>query len=264
MCPPADPKRESAEIHVGDVPAGTSLPAWYSELLDSVSTHITEGHRSAVKAANTELLGTYWSIGREILERQQQEGWGAKVIDRLSADLKSRFPDARGYSPRNLKYMLSFAAACPSQGIVQGRLAQSPWYHHLALLDKLDEPRLREWNAAAAVENGWSRDILAVHLETRLRDRPGKAVAAFAVSVRPDHLHVACGANKQQRASRGATVTSRPRVCRNVAWRGAWANSTANPLVGRVAVEPPPAVVQRRVAQLPTARHRLQFGGVAG
>jgi hypothetical protein len=70
-----------------------------------------------VRAANTELLVTYWSIGREILDRQQHEGWGAKVIDRLSADLKAGFPGARGYSPRNLKYMRSFAAAWPNSEI---------------------------------------------------------------------------------------------------------------------------------------------------
>jgi predicted nuclease of restriction endonuclease-like (RecB) superfamily len=84
------------------------VPAWYPELRDSVSAQ-AQGHWRAVRAANTELLLTYWSIGREILERQQQEGCGAKVIDRLSADLKARFSHARGYSPRNLKYMRSLA-----------------------------------------------------------------------------------------------------------------------------------------------------------
>lgn len=108
-----------------NVPAGTFLPDWYPELLDSVSSsHVAHGHRRAVRAANTELLFTCWSIGREILDRQQREGWGARVIDRLSADLKARFPDVRGYSPRNLKYMRSFAAAWPDREIAQGSLAQ--------------------------------------------------------------------------------------------------------------------------------------------
>src|SRR6187397_1698968 len=112
------------------------MPEWYPELLDSVSAHIAQGHRRAVKAANTELVHTYWSIGREILERQQREGWGARVIDRLSADLKERFPDARGYSPRNLKYMRAFASAWPEKSIVQRSAAQLPWRHHQMLLDK--------------------------------------------------------------------------------------------------------------------------------
>ena len=124
--------RASAEIHLGDVPAGTSLPAWYPELLDSVSAHISQGHRRAVRAANAELLFTYWSIGREILERQDQEGYGTRVVDRLSADLKERFPEARGYSPRNLKYMRAFAAAWPAFEVVQRSVAPVS-YTHLTL-----------------------------------------------------------------------------------------------------------------------------------
>jgi predicted nuclease of restriction endonuclease-like (RecB) superfamily len=162
------------------------MPEWYPELLDSVSSHIALGHRQAVRAANTELLLTYWSIGRDILDRQQQEGWGAKVIDRLSADLKARFPDNRGFSPRNLKYMRSFAAAWHNQEIVQGTLAQLPWYHHLALIDKLDGPELRKWYAQAALENGWSRDILALHIESQLHQRAGKAITNFAATLPPE------------------------------------------------------------------------------
>src|SRR5690242_158366 len=94
-------------------PPAASLPSWYADLLSSVTEHVSLGHRRAVAAANTELLAAYWSIGRAILARQHEEGYGTKVIDRLSADLRERFPDARGYSPRNLKYMRAFAAAWP-------------------------------------------------------------------------------------------------------------------------------------------------------
>lgn len=85
--------------HERNLPAVHSMPNWYPALLASVSEHVSTGHRRAVAAANTELLTTYWSIGREILERQQHEGWGTRVIDRLSADLRSRFPE-EGDSPR--------------------------------------------------------------------------------------------------------------------------------------------------------------------
>lgn len=125
------------------------------------------------------MLATYWSIGREILDRQQQEGWGAKVIDRLSVDLRSRFPEAKGFSPRNLKYMRALAAAWSAEAIVQRAAAQLPWRHHLMLLDKLDGPELREWYAAAAVEEGWSRDILAFQIDRRLHERAGRAVTNF-------------------------------------------------------------------------------------
>ena len=89
------------------------MPVWYPELLDSVSNRITTGRLRATLAVNNELIATYWSIGRDILDRQQQEGYGTKVIDRLSADLRVRFPYAKGYSPRNLKYMRAFAEAWP-------------------------------------------------------------------------------------------------------------------------------------------------------
>lgn len=172
-------------------PARSSLPDWYPELLDSVSSHVATGHRRAVTAANQEMLTSYWSIGRDILDRQNEEGWGTKVIDRLSTDLKSRFPGVTGYSPRNLKYMRSFAAAWPDPAFVQRGIAQLPWRHHVALLEKLDSPELRSWYAAAAVERGWSRDVLALHIESRFHQRAGKAVTNFATALPPEESDLA-------------------------------------------------------------------------
>ncbi|MDD1754948.1 MAG: DUF1016 N-terminal domain-containing protein [Methanothrix sp.] len=97
-------------------------------------------------------------IGRMILERQEKEGWGAKVIDRLSADLRDSFPDMRGLSPRNLKYMRAFAVAWPDREIVLQLAAQIPWFHNCVLLDKVSEPTIRRWYARKAQEEGWSRE----------------------------------------------------------------------------------------------------------
>ena len=94
-------------------PSAQLMPIWYPDLLASVSDHIATGRPRAIAAANREMLATYWAIGNDILARQQEERWGTRVIDRLSADLRERFPEARGYSPRNLKYMRAFAAAWP-------------------------------------------------------------------------------------------------------------------------------------------------------
>lgn len=161
------------------LPQRATLPAWYPDLLDAVVGHVTGGHQRAVRAASTELLKGYWAVGREILDRQADQGWGTKVIDRLSADLRRRFPDAKGYSPRNLKYMRAFAAAWSLEAIVQAPLAQLPWYHHLALLDKLDRSDQREWYAAASLEHGWSRNVLAHQIDTRLHERAGQAITNF-------------------------------------------------------------------------------------
>ena len=173
------PRPDPAEAFRGTPPAA-ALPTWYPDLLASVAAQVRTGHRRAVGAANAELLGAYWAIGRAILDRQHEEGYGTKVIDRLSADLRERFPDARGYSPRNLRYMRAFAATWPNVEIVQQRVAQLPWGHHVRLLDKLDSPELRRWYAEAALDQGWSRDILALQIETRLHERAGKAVTNFA------------------------------------------------------------------------------------
>jgi len=150
-----------------------------------VASRIADGQRNAVAAVNNELLLTYWAIGADILARQNEQGWGARIIDRLSADLKERFPDARGYSPRNLKYMRAFAAAWPDPAIVQRTVARLPWRHQIALLEKLPTADLRLWYAQAAVADGWSRDVLAHHIATRLHERTGNAVTNFADTLPP-------------------------------------------------------------------------------
>ena len=105
------------------------------------------------------------------------------MIDRLAHDLRTAFPDMKGFSPRNLKYMRAFADAWPDAEFVQGVLAQLPWYHHLALLDKLPGPGTRRWYAAKAIEHNWSRNVLVMHIETRLLERTGQAVTNFPTTL---------------------------------------------------------------------------------
>jgi hypothetical protein len=107
------------------------------------------------------------------------------VIDRLSADLRREFPEHRGFSPRNLKYMRAFATAWAEREFVQGPFAQITWYQHLALLDKLSTPEHRLWSAGKAVENGWSRDVLALQIAAGLHERQGKAVTNFSKTLPP-------------------------------------------------------------------------------
>lgn len=118
-------------------------------------------------------------MGREILSRQQQEGWGSKVIERLAQDLKREFPDMSGFSPRNLKYMRAFAEAYPDEQFVQRSAAQIPWRHNQVLLDKLKTPEQRLWHAQKSFENGWSRDILVMQIESNLYTRQGGAITNF-------------------------------------------------------------------------------------
>jgi predicted nuclease of restriction endonuclease-like (RecB) superfamily len=168
------------------VPALTDPPEGYADWLTDLKARIHAAQQRAALAVNTELVQLYWQIGRDILDRQAQQGWGAKVIDRLAHDLRTAFPDVKGFSPRNLKYMRAFAQAWPDRAFVQGPLARLPWYHHLALLEKLQTAEERTWYAAKAVEHNWSRNILVMQIETRLMDRQGNAVTNFKASL-PTH-----------------------------------------------------------------------------
>ena len=105
------------------------------------------------------------------------------MIERLAEDLRLAFPEMKGFSPRNLKYMRAFAQAWPDEAIVQEALAQLPWYHHVALLDKLPDPETHRWYAAKAIEHNWSRNILVMQIETRLLERSGQAVSNFPMTL---------------------------------------------------------------------------------
>ncbi len=114
-------------------------------------------------------------MGRSILQRQGEEGWGAKVIDRLSVDLRREFPEMKGFSSRNLKYMRAFAEAWDDDGFVQQVAAQIPWFHNCVILDKLKDRDEREWYLFETVKNGWSRNVLVHQIESDLFRRQGKA-----------------------------------------------------------------------------------------
>lgn len=167
------------------------MPEWYPDLLASVVERVSAGRRRAVLAANQELVATYWAIGRDILDRQSEEEWGTKVISRLSADIGSEFPEAKGFSPRNFRYMRTFAAAWGSEAIGQAPLAQLPWYHHIALLQHLENETSRLWYAAAAIENGWSRNVLVHQIDTRFYERSGKAITNFKATLPPSDSDLA-------------------------------------------------------------------------
>lgn len=156
------------------------LPQDYPAFLQSLKERIRQAQVRAALSVNRELVLLYWQIGREILNRQEQEGWGAKVIDRLAQDLRQAFPQMKGFSPRNLKYMRAFAQAYPEEAFVQQAAAQIPWFHNCLILDRLKDPAEREWYIRACIQHGWSRAILEAQIETGLYRRQGAALTNFA------------------------------------------------------------------------------------
>ena len=142
-----------------------AMPMDYGLFINDLKNRIRQERIKTVLTANAALVVMYWDIGSAILVKQKNEGWGSKVIDRMSHDLKEEFPDMNGFSSRNLKYMRAFAESWQKKEIVQAVLAQISWYHNLALIEKLKDSNLQLWYAQKAVENGWSRNVLVLQIE---------------------------------------------------------------------------------------------------
>ena len=155
----------------------------YPALLAGIKKRIRTAQVRASVAVNRELISLYWGIGKEIIDRQESEGWGTKVIDHLAQDLQGAFPEMRGLSSRNLKYMRAFAESWPTGPIVQQPVAQLPWGHNIRILDLVKDPKERLWYAKHAVKHGWSRNVLVLQIESKLHKRQGKAITNFKATL---------------------------------------------------------------------------------
>ncbi|KAA3604370.1 MAG: DUF1016 domain-containing protein [Planctomycetota bacterium] len=154
-------------------------PEGYAELLGELKTRIREARVRAALAVNSELVLLYWSIGRGILTRQEGRSWGAKVVDRLAADLRKAFPEMKGLSSRNLLFMRNLAQAWPDVEIVKQLVSQIPWGHNIRLMQRVKDPSERVWYIRACIEHGWSRNVLEMQIETGLYRRRGGASSNF-------------------------------------------------------------------------------------
>lgn len=150
-------------------------PNGYPEVLESLKQRVRQAQTTARRTVNTELISLYWSIGHEILTQQEQQGWGTGVVRQLADDLRREFPDIRGFSLRNLQYMRTMVEAWGSAPNVPQLVAQLPWGHVRTLIDKAETPEQRDWYAAAAVEHGWSRNVLLNMMMNQSLERSGAA-----------------------------------------------------------------------------------------
>lgn len=199
------------------------------DLLIEIKSRVRQAQQRAALSANAEMIRLYWDIGRLIAARQQEEGWGAGVIPRLAAALKNELPEEKGFSERNLKYMIRFAreygldrieqppvtpigqqAAALLQGLqnqeepmVQQAAASLPmppkilfalpWFHHVVLIEKLKDPPTRYWYAREAVEQGWSRATLTAQIKSNVHERQGAAITNFDRALPEIHASLAQG-----------------------------------------------------------------------
>ena len=175
----------------------------YLPFLHQIKEKILTARYQAVLAVNSRMIFLYWEIGMYILTLQKEKGWGAKVIDQLSADLKKDFPDMKGLSPRNLKYMRKFAEELPPRLIVQQLAALNivkkklktykinydlfmqhpaallPWSHSMVLMDKIKMPDERIFYVQKSIENSWSRNVLIHQIENGLFKQNRKLTSNF-------------------------------------------------------------------------------------
>lgn len=164
-------------------PSRSEVPVGYAEALAAIKQRIRTTRLRIVFAANSSLVLLYWDIGRMILARQHREGWGAKVIDRLSVDLRAAYPEMGGLSPRNLLFMRSFAEACPDAKKVKQLVSRLPWGHVIRLFQRIKDPAQRDWYARRCLEEGWSRAILEMHIDGKAHLRHGRAISNFAATM---------------------------------------------------------------------------------
>jgi len=154
-------------------------PAGYDVFLQDIKVRVRTGRIRAALAVNKELILLYWGIGRDILQREKQQGWDVRAIEQLAEDLSYKVPIVTGLSQHDLQDMRRFAEAWPDEAIVQAPLAQITWGHNVALLEKISSPAARLWYARATTEYGWGESALGSNIERRLFERQGKAVTHF-------------------------------------------------------------------------------------
>lgn len=163
------------------------MPVGYADWLVSLKRRIQGARQGAVLAANEEQI----RLGRQILGRQRRNRWGAKVIGRVASDLRASFPEMKGFSATNLKYMGYFAQECPDRLIGQQSADQLPWFHIVTLLTSLPDNRLRDWYAREALVNSRPRMTLVLQIKNRLHLRQGAAVTNFGERLAPPEAGLA-------------------------------------------------------------------------
>lgn len=185
-------------------------PEGYEEWLADIAARVRSTQFRIARGANAETIRLYWSIGRDILERRERQGWGAKVIERLSSDLQREFPGRQGFSVSNLNYMRAMVAAWQSDEPIPPRIVEElPWGHIRALLDGLDDADNRDWYARMAVGQGWSRDVLRFQIQSGLRGRAGVAPSNFAEALPPPDSDLAQQLTKDPYVFEVAALTER-------------------------------------------------------
>ena len=155
----------------------------YKDLLTSIKRRIKEAQIKASLSVNSEMILMYYDIGRIILEKQNVEGWGAGVIPKLSKDISNELPELKGFSERNIGYMIRFAKEYDKNLILQQPVAKLPWSHNIILMEKIKETSIRLWYMEETLQNGWSRETLTQMIKSEAHKRQGKIDSNFKTTL---------------------------------------------------------------------------------
>lgn len=140
----------------------------YFEILNDIKKTLIFTRNKVIENANKELVMMYYNIGVKLLENNK---WGTSFIDTLAHDLKIEFPNLKGMSSRNLRYMQKFASTYENDEFLQEVLAKLSWNHNQLLLDKVKDVKKRKWYAKKSLEQGWSTTVLVHQIELNLYER---------------------------------------------------------------------------------------------
>jgi predicted nuclease of restriction endonuclease-like (RecB) superfamily len=154
----------------------------YAQFLEYVKKDIQQTQLRAAQSITTEITLLYWRIGKHLSQKSKTAVWGAKIAEKLAHDLEISFPGIAGFSLRNLKYMQKFAVAYPDP-ISATAVALIPWGHNITILEKIKKHDLRIWYAKKTMENGWSRSVLTMWIESELHKRQGKSITNFKTTL---------------------------------------------------------------------------------
>ncbi len=163
----------------------------YTKFITSLKTKIRSAQIKGAIAVNKELIKLYWDMGKDIVEKQEHEGWGSKVLERVAKDLQNEFPGVEGFSRSNIFYIRSFYLAYEKVQQLVGQfealpIFSIPWGHNVLLIQKIKDTSKRLWYASKVIEHGWSRSMLIIWIENNLYQREGKAITNFKVAL-PAH-----------------------------------------------------------------------------
>lgn len=139
----------------------------YLNFRDDIMRRIRSAQYDAMRAVNKEMISLYWDIGRQITERQKEQGWGKSVVENLSKDIQKEFPGIQGFGARNIWNMARFYSEYQSNAILHPLVAEISWTKHICIMERCKDPQERRIYILATKRFGWTKNVLLHQIEAK-------------------------------------------------------------------------------------------------